>query len=65
MLYGSNNMTANDEKLLRLHELVMSKANSISWSHCSLSAVASKPRLFAQISEIIRSKQAWWGAEIE
>ncbi len=64
MLYGSNSVKANDEKLLRLHDLVMKEANSISWSHCSLSTVASKPRLFAQISEIIRLKQAWWGAEI-
>jgi len=64
MLYGSNNVTPNDEKLLRLHEMVMKKIDSMSWSHCSLAAVASKPKLFAQISEIIRTKQAWWGAEI-
>jgi radical SAM superfamily enzyme YgiQ (UPF0313 family) len=64
MLYGSNNVTPNEEKLLKLHESVMAKIDSIAWSHCSLAAVASKPKLFAQISEIIRSKQAWWGAEI-
>ena len=64
MLYGSNNVTPNDEKLLKLHEVVLEKANSISWSHCSLAAVASKPKLFAQISEMILAKQAWWGAEI-
>jgi radical SAM superfamily enzyme YgiQ (UPF0313 family) len=54
----------NDEKLLKLHELVMSKIQAISWSHSSLAAVASKPRLFSKISEIILQKQAWWGAEI-
>jgi radical SAM superfamily enzyme YgiQ (UPF0313 family) len=64
MLYGSTNVTPNDEKLLKLHELVMKKIDSISWSHCSLAAVASKPKLFAQISELILAKQAWWGAEI-
>jgi len=64
MLYGSQNAVPNDEKLLRLHELIMGKIRSISWSHCSLAAVASKPALFSRISEIIRQKQAWWGAEI-
>ncbi|MGD0643906.1 MAG: radical SAM protein [Candidatus Bathyarchaeia archaeon] len=64
MLYGSQNAVPNDEKLLRLHELVMSKIPTISWSHCSLAAVASKPKLFSKLSEIILRKQAWWGAEI-
>ena len=54
----------NDEKLLKLHEIVMSKVNTISWSHCSLAAVASKPQLVSKLSEIILQKQAWWGAEI-
>ncbi len=64
MLYGSTNVTPNDEKLLALHTTLMKKIDSISWSHCSLAAVASKPKLFAQISEIIRTKQPWWGVEI-
>ena len=64
MLYGSQSTVPNGEKLLRLHELVMDKIHTISWSHCSLAAVASKPELFSRISEIIRQKQAWWGAEI-
>jgi len=64
MLYGSRSVTPNDEKLLKLHQLVMKKIDSFSWSHCSLAAVASKPKLFAQLSEIIRTKQSWWGAEI-
>jgi radical SAM superfamily enzyme YgiQ (UPF0313 family) len=29
-----------------------------------LAAVASKPKLFSRIAELIRGKQAWWGAEI-
>ena len=64
MLYGSPNAVPNDEKLLNLHEIVMSKVKTISWSHCSLAAVASKPKLVKQLSEIILQKQAWWGAEI-
>ena len=42
----------------------MNKVNSISWSHCSLAAVASKPQLVSKLSDIILQKQAWWGAEI-
>jgi radical SAM superfamily enzyme YgiQ (UPF0313 family) len=64
MLYGSQSAVPNEEKLLKLHELVMGKIRTISWSHCSLATVASKPELFSRISEIIRQKQAWWGAEI-
>jgi radical SAM superfamily enzyme YgiQ (UPF0313 family) len=29
-----------------------------------LAAVASKPKLFSRLSEIIRQNQTWWGAEI-
>ncbi|HEX7482662.1 MAG TPA: radical SAM protein [Candidatus Bathyarchaeia archaeon] len=64
MLYGSNNTTPHDDKLVELHKLVMKKADSISWSHCSLAAVASAPKLFSQLSEIILEKQTWWGAEV-
>ena len=64
MLYGSRNTTPDDKKLLRLHEFVAKNCEGISWSHCSLAAVASKPKLFSQLSEMILSKQAWWGAEI-
>ena len=34
------------------------------WSHCSLAAVAVKPKLITKLSEIILQKQPWWGAEI-
>ena len=64
MLYGSKNTLPNDESLLRLHKAVLERCTSISWSHCSLAAVASKPKLFAEIAEMIRQKQTWWGAEI-
>jgi len=64
MLYGSTNTTPNEEKLLRLHEFVAKNCEGISWSHCSLAAVASKPKLFSRVAELIRGRQAWWGAEI-
>jgi radical SAM superfamily enzyme YgiQ (UPF0313 family) len=64
MLYGSRNTTPVDEKLLRLHEFVAKNCEGISWSHCSLAAVASKPKLFSRLSELILSRQSWWGAEI-
>ena len=64
MLYGSTNTIPDDRKLLRLHELVMKKAKGMSWSHCSLAACAANPKLLEKVSEEIRSKQAWWGAEV-
>ncbi|MCW3999345.1 MAG: B12-binding domain-containing radical SAM protein [Candidatus Bathyarchaeota archaeon] len=64
MLYGSKDTIPNPEKLLKLHQTVMAPIESISWSHCSLAAVAAAPKLFNQISQIILQKQAWWGAEI-
>jgi radical SAM superfamily enzyme YgiQ (UPF0313 family) len=64
MLYGSKNTIPNDEKLVNLHEVVSKKCDGITWSHCSLAAVAAKPQLFAKVSEVIRQKQSWWGVEI-
>ena len=64
MLYGSKNTLPNNEKLLALHKLVLKKVDSISWSHCSIAAVASSPKLFSELSELILQKQSWWGAEV-
>ncbi|MEM4243782.1 MAG: radical SAM protein [Candidatus Bathyarchaeia archaeon] len=65
MLYGSRNTRPNEEKLIKLHEFVVKSNNGgLSWSHCSLAAVASNPQLFTKIAEIILQKQPWWGAEI-
>jgi len=64
MLYGSKTTLPDDEKLLGLHEAVARKCDGITWSHCSLAAVAAKPQLFAKVAEIIRQKQPWWGVEI-
>ena len=64
MLYGSKNTIPEEDKLLRLHEFVVKNCEGISWSHCSVAAVAAKPKLFSQLSEMILSKQSWWGTEI-
>ncbi|MBT0159062.1 B12-binding domain-containing radical SAM protein [Candidatus Bathyarchaeota archaeon A05DMB-2] len=64
MLYGSHTTVPDDEKLLRLHKSVKSKVPAVSWSHCSLAAAASKPKLFSELSEIILQNQSWWGAEV-
>lgn len=64
MLYGSRNTTPDAKKLTRLHEIVSDKCDRIGWSHCSLAAVASSPKLFSQVAEIILQKQSWWGAEV-
>ena len=64
MLYGSKNTIPEEDKLLRLHEFVVKNCEGISWSHCSVAAVAAKPKLFSRLSEMILSKQSWWGTEI-
>jgi radical SAM superfamily enzyme YgiQ (UPF0313 family) len=65
MLYGSKNTSPDEEKLTRLHEFVMKKVDGgLSWSHCSLAAVASKPKVFSKIAEIVVQKQPWWGVEV-
>jgi radical SAM superfamily enzyme YgiQ (UPF0313 family) len=64
MLYGSKNTLPDDDKLIKLNELAVNKCEGLSWSHCSLAAIASKPKLFSQVAEIILRKQPWWGAEV-
>ena len=64
MLYGSKTTIPKDEKLIKLHEIVVKECDSMGWSHSSLAAVAAKPKLFRKIGEIIKQKQSWWGAEI-
>lgn len=64
MLYGSKNTLPDDEKLIQLHKLVMKKCASLGWSHCSLAAVASKPKVFEKVAEVILQNQSWWGAEV-
>ncbi|MGZ4851297.1 MAG: B12-binding domain-containing radical SAM protein [Candidatus Bathyarchaeia archaeon] len=64
MLYGSKNTTPNNDKIVELHELVTKRCTGVSWSHCSIAAVASQPKLLSKLSELILQNQAWWGAEV-
>jgi radical SAM superfamily enzyme YgiQ (UPF0313 family) len=65
MLYGSKSTIPDDEKLIKLHEFAVKNTNGgFSWSHCSLAAVASKPKLFSKVAEMIVQKQPWWGVEV-
>ena len=64
MLYGSKNTTPNEEKIVQLHEQVTQRCKDVSWSHCSLAAIASNPKLLSKVSELILQNQKWWGAEI-
>jgi len=64
MLYGSKNTTPNEEKLVQLHKLVTKRCTDLAWSHCSLAAVASNPKLLPKLSELILQNQRWWGTEI-
>jgi len=64
MLYGSRNTMPNEDKLVKLHKLVMERCASIGWSHSSLAAVAANPKALSGVSEVILETQPWWGAEI-
>ena len=64
MLYGSKNAMPNNDKIVELHELVTKRCTGVSWSHCSIAAVASQPKLLSKLSELILQNQVWWGAEV-
>ena len=64
MLYGSKNTSPDEEKIVQLHEQVTQRCKDVSWSHCSLAAIASNPKLLSKLSELILQNQKWWGAEI-
>jgi len=64
MLYGSKNTMPNEEEIVQLHEQVTKQCTDVSWSHCSLAAIASNPKLLSKLSELILQNQNWWGAEI-
>ncbi|MGD6851484.1 MAG: B12-binding domain-containing radical SAM protein [Candidatus Bathyarchaeia archaeon] len=63
MLYGSNNTYPNPQALLKLHNFVTEKCTDMAWSHCSIAAVASSPKLFSKVSELVQQNQDAWGAE--
>lgn len=65
LLYSSKSTIPNREKVLKLFALCKKYANYVSWSHTSMAAIATDPKLIAQAAEIlIDEKQEWWGTEI-
>ncbi|MEM3439777.1 MAG: radical SAM protein [Candidatus Bathyarchaeia archaeon] len=65
LLYGSMGVIPRREKVLALHKLAKARARGLSWSHASMAAIATDPRLMEELSEIIIDEnQRWWGAEI-
>ncbi|RLF47114.1 MAG: radical SAM protein, partial [Thermoplasmata archaeon] len=49
----------------KLNKLAKRYYKNLSWSHASFAAVASKPKLMEELSEIILDEhQSWWGAEM-
>jgi radical SAM superfamily enzyme YgiQ (UPF0313 family) len=65
LLYGSRNTTPNRDKVLELTKVCKRTAGSVSWSHVSMAAVATDPKLVAEAAEIvIDERQEWWGTEI-
>ncbi|MBS7643789.1 B12-binding domain-containing radical SAM protein [Candidatus Bathyarchaeota archaeon] len=65
LLYGSKNTIPNRERVLKLHEISKKFLNKVAWSHTSMAAVATDPKLVEEVSEIlVDGNQEWWGAEI-
>jgi radical SAM superfamily enzyme YgiQ (UPF0313 family) len=65
MLYGSKTVMPDRDKILALHRMVKGLLGGIGWSHAACASVATDPKLFSEIAEIvIDDNQKWWGAEI-
>ncbi|MEM2122025.1 MAG: radical SAM protein [Candidatus Bathyarchaeia archaeon] len=65
LLYGSSSVIPNRDRVLALHGMVKRYYRNFSWSHASIAAIASDPRLIGELHEIlIDGNQTWWGAEI-
>mgnify|MGYP000624978754 CR=1 FL=1 len=65
LLYGQHGVIPNEEKILKLNRLAKKYYDTISWSHVSFAAVATKPKLIEKVAEILLDeKQRWWGAEM-
>jgi len=65
LLYKSKNTIPNREAVVNLMNLTKRYSKSVTWSHASIAAIASDPKLIEECSEIIiDDNQKWWGAEI-
>ncbi len=67
LLYGTNGVIPNAEKVIKVHELAKKYYKTLAWSHASLAAIVKgekDSKLISKVSEIIRKDQDWWGVEV-
>ncbi|MCS7112088.1 MAG: radical SAM protein, partial [Ignisphaera sp.] len=69
LLYGSYGIEPNPEPVLKLHQMVVNKVESIAWAHASLASLVvaqKKHKLISSLTEIIYSKlkQNYLGVEV-
>ena len=65
LLYGADGIIPNEEKLIPLMKLGKKYYRNLIWSHTSIAAMLSKPKLMEHLYEIIiDDRQRWWSAEI-
>jgi len=65
--YGSQDLTPEPSKLLKLIEEVKKQTDNISFSHAALASVASDPQLIREISELLHigtEKKPWFSAQV-
>ncbi|HEC77096.1 MAG TPA: radical SAM protein [Thermoplasmatales archaeon] len=66
LLYGQSGVIPDEEKQIKLNKFAKRYYKNLSWSHASFAAVASKPKLMEELSEIILDEhQSWWGQRWE
>jgi len=65
LLYGSRTTVPEREKVIPLHKLAKRVISNFCWSHTSMAAVASDPKLVEDLAHLmLDDRQKWWGAEI-
>jgi len=65
--YGSQDLTPEPEKLLKLLKQVKSQTDNISFSHAALASVTSDPQLIEDISELLNigsKERPWFSAQV-
>jgi radical SAM superfamily enzyme YgiQ (UPF0313 family) len=65
LLYGSNTLIPNREKVLRLHKLAKKYVPTIGWTNISISSVAQNSKLIENLSDLLLDDdQKWWGTDV-
>ncbi len=65
LLYGSNSVTPNREKILDLHRLAKKYYKNLHWSHTSIASITTDRKLMQELHDLlIDDYQTWWGVEI-